>query len=49
MSPFPREISLMLTHEASIGSFYAFILSQSTRVRLAVVARSNYDAVKNNV
>lgn len=34
---------------ASIGSFYAFILSRSDRVRLTVVARSNYDAVKANV
>lgn len=29
-----------------IGSFYAFILSRSEKVRLSVVARSNYDAVK---
>jgi 2-dehydropantoate 2-reductase len=32
----------------SIGSFYAFILSRSKRVRLTVVARSNYDAVRKN-
>lgn len=32
-----------------IGSFYAFILHQSTKVRLTVVARSNYEAVKSNV
>ncbi|KAL4960450.1 FMN-dependent dehydrogenase-domain-containing protein [Aspergillus stella-maris] len=31
-----------------IGSFYAFILNRSDRVRLTVVARSNYDAVKAN-
>ncbi|TGJ78416.1 hypothetical protein E0Z10_g10351 [Xylaria hypoxylon] len=31
----------------SIGSFYAFILSRAKSVRLTVVARSNYDAVKN--
>ncbi|KAL4806633.1 FMN-dependent dehydrogenase-domain-containing protein [Aspergillus unguis] len=31
-----------------IGSFYAFILNRSERVRLTVVARSNYDAVKAN-
>lgn len=33
----------------SIGSFYAFILSRSDRVRLTVVARSNYEAIKSNV
>ncbi|KAL4798693.1 FMN-dependent dehydrogenase-domain-containing protein [Aspergillus venezuelensis] len=32
----------------TIGSFYAFILNRSDRVRLTVVARSNYDAVKAN-
>lgn len=32
----------------SIGSFYAFILSRSERIRLTVVARSNYDAVAAN-
>ncbi|KAF7558173.1 hypothetical protein G7Z17_g75 [Cylindrodendrum hubeiense] len=32
----------------AIGSFYAFILSCSEEVRLTVVARSNYDAVKAN-
>lgn len=32
-----------------IGSFYAFILSRSDRVRLTVVARSNYEAVRANV
>ncbi|KAE8147386.1 FMN-dependent dehydrogenase-domain-containing protein [Aspergillus avenaceus] len=31
-----------------IGSFYALILSRSDRVHLTVVARSNYDAVKEN-
>ena len=34
---------------ASIGSFYAFILDRSKRVRLTVVARSNYEAVKKDV
>ena len=33
----------------SIGSFYAFVLDRTKRVRLTVVARSNYDAVKQNV
>ncbi|KAI9375461.1 ketopantoate reductase PanE/ApbA-domain-containing protein [Aspergillus egyptiacus] len=32
----------------AIGSFYAFILHRSNRVRLTVVARSNYDAVVEN-
>ncbi|KAH8165972.1 hypothetical protein CIB48_g2297 [Xylaria polymorpha] len=32
----------------AIGSFYAFILSRAENVRLTVVARSNYDAVKSN-
>ncbi|KAM0206812.1 hypothetical protein ACHAQI_008037 [Fusarium lateritium] len=32
----------------AIGSFYAFILSRSERVRLTVVARSNFEAVAAN-
>lgn len=32
-----------------VGSFYAFILERTKRVRLTVVARSNYEAVKKNV
>lgn len=32
----------------SIGSFYAFILSRVPGVRLSVVARSNYEPVKEN-
>jgi ketopantoate reductase len=32
----------------SIGSFYAYILSKSDNVRLTVVARSNYDAVRSD-
>ncbi|KFZ25334.1 hypothetical protein V502_00190 [Pseudogymnoascus sp. VKM F-4520 (FW-2644)] len=31
-----------------IGSFYTYILSKSENVRLTVVARSNYDAIKTN-
>jgi hypothetical protein len=34
---------------ARIGSFYAFILERTKRVRLTVVARSNYEAVKKDV
>jgi hypothetical protein len=37
------------TNKYSIGSFYAFILHRVDRVRLTVVARSNYDAVVKNV
>lgn len=33
----------------SIGGFYAFILSQNPDISLSVVARSNYEVVKNKV
>ncbi|KAJ5949341.1 hypothetical protein N7454_000925 [Penicillium verhagenii] len=39
------KIDVLLYGLGAIGSFYAFILSRSDRVRLTVVARSNYDAV----
>lgn len=39
-------IDVLLYGLGGIGSFYAFILSRSEKVRLSVVARSNYDAVK---
>ncbi|CAI7647310.1 unnamed protein product [Penicillium pancosmium] len=42
------KIDVLLYGLGAIGSFYAFILSRSDRVRLTVVARSNYDAVKAN-
>ncbi|KAJ5668706.1 hypothetical protein N7462_009776 [Penicillium macrosclerotiorum] len=42
-------IDVLLYGLGAIGSFYAFILSRSERVRLTVVARSNYDAVVKNV
>ncbi|KAH8897497.1 2-dehydropantoate 2-reductase [Thozetella sp. PMI_491] len=42
------QIDVMLYGLGAIGSFYAFILSRSERVRLTVVARSNYEAVKAN-
>jgi hypothetical protein len=32
-----------------VGSFYAFILNRAPSVRLTLVARSNYEAVKANV
>ncbi|KAL4800800.1 ketopantoate reductase PanE/ApbA-domain-containing protein [Aspergillus venezuelensis] len=38
-------IDVLLYGIGAIGSFYAFILSRADRVRLTVVARSNYDAV----
>ncbi|GAP89593.2 putative 2-dehydropantoate 2-reductase [Rosellinia necatrix] len=40
-------IDVLLYGLGAIGSFYAFILSRAENVRLTVVARSNYDAVKN--
>lgn len=40
-------IDVLLYGLGAIGSFYAFILSRSENVRLTVVARSNYDAVKD--
>ncbi|KAH8887604.1 2-dehydropantoate 2-reductase [Thozetella sp. PMI_491] len=42
------QIDVLLYGLGAIGSFYAFILSRSENVRLTVVARSNYDAVKTN-
>ncbi|KAF4547729.1 Ketopantoate reductase PanE/ApbA-like protein 1 [Elsinoe fawcettii] len=42
------EIDVLLFGLGAIGSFYAFILSKSPRVRVTVVARSNYEAVKSN-
>ncbi|KAF2964623.1 hypothetical protein GQX73_g8958 [Xylaria multiplex] len=41
------QIDILLYGLGAIGSFYAFILSRARNVRLTVVARSNYDAVKN--
>ncbi|KAI0536408.1 2-dehydropantoate 2-reductase [Xylaria digitata] len=40
------QIDVLLYGLGAIGSFYAFILSRARNVRLTVVARSNYDAVK---
>ncbi|KAL4895069.1 ketopantoate reductase PanE/ApbA-domain-containing protein [Aspergillus ambiguus] len=42
------QIDVLLYGLGAIGSFYAFILSRSERVRLTVVARSNYESVKQN-
>ncbi|KZL82916.1 2-dehydropantoate 2-reductase [Colletotrichum incanum] len=43
-----KQIDVLLYGLGAIGSFYAFILSRVSQVRLTVVARSNYDAVKVN-
>ncbi|WQF80689.1 Putative ketopantoate reductase ApbA/PanE, 6-phosphogluconate dehydrogenase-like domain superfamily [Colletotrichum destructivum] len=43
-----QQVDVLLYGLGAIGSFYAFILSRVPRVRLTVVARSNYDAVKKN-
>ncbi|PYI00520.1 ketopantoate reductase family protein [Aspergillus sclerotiicarbonarius CBS 121057] len=42
------QVDVLLYGLGAIGSFYAFILHRSHRVRLTVVARSNYTAVKEN-
>ncbi|KAJ3561225.1 hypothetical protein NPX13_g9031 [Xylaria arbuscula] len=41
-----NHIDVLLFGLGAIGSFYAFILSRNKNVRLTVVARSNYDAVR---
>ncbi|KAJ5583127.1 hypothetical protein N7535_001747 [Penicillium sp. DV-2018c] len=41
-------IDVLLYGLGAIGSFYAFIISRNDRVRLTVVARSNYEAVLVN-
>ncbi|KAH7131066.1 ketopantoate reductase PanE/ApbA-domain-containing protein [Dactylonectria macrodidyma] len=46
MSNTPLEV--LVYGLGAIGSFYTFILSRSERIRLTVVARSNYDVVKAN-
>ncbi|KAI8624998.1 2-dehydropantoate 2-reductase [Xylariaceae sp. FL1651] len=40
-------IDVLLYGLGAIGSFYAFILSRTENVRLTVVARSNYNAVRS--
>jgi len=49
MSAQQKETTVLLYGLGAIGSFYAFILSRNDNVVLDVVARSNYDAVKQNV
>ncbi|EFQ33959.1 2-dehydropantoate 2-reductase [Colletotrichum graminicola M1.001] len=46
--PDDKQLDVLLYGLGAIGSFYAFILSRAPHVRLTVVARSNYDAVKEN-
>ncbi|KAI1145442.1 2-dehydropantoate 2-reductase [Nemania diffusa] len=41
------QVDVLLYGLGAIGSFYAFILDRAEKVRLTVVARSNYHAVKN--
>ncbi|KAI9647875.1 hypothetical protein NHQ30_004263 [Ciborinia camelliae] len=43
-----KTINVLFYGFGAIGSVYAFILSRSSNVRLTVVARSNYEAVKEN-
>ncbi|KAF7137097.1 hypothetical protein CNMCM5793_007110 [Aspergillus hiratsukae] len=43
-----QKTNVLLYGLGAIGSFYAFILQRSNRVRLTVVARSNYQAVVKN-
>ncbi|KIN08749.1 hypothetical protein OIDMADRAFT_37818 [Oidiodendron maius Zn] len=43
-----EKTNVLLFGLGAIGSFYAFILSRKDTVSLTVVARSNYEAVKNN-
>lgn len=33
----------------SVGGLYAYILSRNEKVQISVVARSNYNALKENV
>ncbi|PWY74316.1 ketopantoate reductase family protein [Aspergillus heteromorphus CBS 117.55] len=42
------QVEVVLYGLGAIGSFYAFVLQRSDRVRLTVIARSNYQAVKEN-
>ncbi|GIJ89104.1 hypothetical protein Asppvi_008033 [Aspergillus pseudoviridinutans] len=42
------KINVLVYGLGAIGSFYAFILHRTNRVRLTVVARSNYEAVVKN-
>lgn len=43
-----QQIDVLLYGLGAIGSFYAFILSRCKEVRLTVMARSNYEAVKSS-
>jgi len=49
MSGQQKKTTVLLYGLGAIGSFYAFILSRNDDVVLDVVARSNYEAVKQNV
>ncbi|KAK4503250.1 hypothetical protein PRZ48_006678 [Zasmidium cellare] len=43
-----EKINVLLFGLGAIGGFYAYILSKNPNVSLSVIARSNYDAVKQN-
>ncbi|KAJ9630599.1 hypothetical protein H2203_001122 [Taxawa tesnikishii (nom. ined.)] len=43
-----KQTSILLYGLGAIGGFYAFILGRNSDVSLSVVARSNYEAVKQN-
>ncbi|KAF2165336.1 hypothetical protein M409DRAFT_55750 [Zasmidium cellare ATCC 36951] len=43
-----EKINVLLFGLGAIGGFYAFILSKNPNVSLSVIARSNYEAVKQN-
>ncbi|KAE9364575.1 2-dehydropantoate 2-reductase [Stipitochalara longipes BDJ] len=42
------KVDVCLYGAGAIGSFYAFILNRAPDVRLTVIARSNYEAIKAN-
>ncbi|CAK4032925.1 2-dehydropantoate 2-reductase [Lecanosticta acicola] len=44
----PGQVKVLLFGLGAIGGFYAFILAQNPNVSLSVIARSNYEAVKQN-
>ncbi|KAK0388575.1 hypothetical protein NLU13_4818 [Sarocladium strictum] len=46
--PSEKPIDVLVYGLGAIGGFYAFILSRVSDVRVSVVARSNYEAVKAN-
>jgi ketopantoate reductase len=43
-----KQVEVLVHGVGAIGGFYAFILQKCKNVRLSVVARSNYEAIKAN-